>query len=294
MLPAQVTLAMGILVVLGVLILGVVLRLRANVTRALSSILARLDREVIPALNEIRNTIKWRPRDVAGTPASNSDQLGSSGFTKGAPGQPWPSPSNAHDPQMSDRSPTAIAYSRGLSGDPPGDVLAKEIASSGQTDASVKTTESPDEKATAAESIKPPQNVLNERVQGRAPIEYGREAVATLFRDWCTQKTLPDPGPAIEIVPMRFSRSRRRTELDQPIYVLADAEQMGEFVRFSALGTDEGLLAPNPSALYNADVHRKLFPDLTPTVYSNPELLSTMRLITIRRVAPGTWELGAR
>jgi hypothetical protein len=73
---------------------------------------------------------------------------------------------------------------------------------------------------------------------------------------------------------MRLVRVSQEHAAAVPVPLFEDAAQVGDFVRFSSVGSAEGLVLPHPEAAHNSDVLALLFPDIaTPDPYESGDLL---------------------
>jgi hypothetical protein len=117
-----------------------------------------------------------------------------------------------------------------------------------------------------------------------------KELSQQLYGRWCIEDRRPIPPEPVEIGFLRYAGDQRSSDLSPPMHVFSDDQQMGEFVRFSAHGTDKGLAFPNPEAFFNEGVHRILFPTLTADAFKNHRQLASTRPVPIQRQADGNWQ----
>lgn len=132
---------------------------------------------------------------------------------------------------------------------------------------------------------RPPQKQAKPR-----PGSPFHDAARELYRRWCVEDRRPVPTAPIEIGYLRYAGDQRTSELSPSMHVFSDDQQTGEFVRFSAAGTDKGLAFPNPDAFFNETVHRILYPALTADAFNNHRMLAATPPVPIQRQPDGKWQ----
>jgi hypothetical protein len=95
----------------------------------------------------------------------------------------------------------------------------------------------------------------------------------------------------VEVASLRYARAERSNDFGGPgRHLLADSAQPAEFVRFSALGSAEALVYPNPEAHFSPVINF-VFAGLTRATYHNPEHLLTIDPVRMRRRDNQEWEM---
>ena len=126
---------------------------------------------------------------------------------------------------------------------------------------------------------------------GSALPVYSEDLARRVFRVWCMSGRQPTDLLNVEIIPVRFYRMERETELDPATPQLEDASGVQDFVRLSAPKADRAMLFPHPDALFNSATHPLLFPRLEAREMDDRGVMSTVEPVPIRRrAADSRWE----
>lgn len=119
---------------------------------------------------------------------------------------------------------------------------------------------------------------------------FSRNRVDTLYAEWCETGRRPDASGALEVRPMRHAGSVQQGELSEARHRLEDASGTSDFVRFSPLEGDRGLLLPHPDVRFNPSTHGKFFPEADRALFADPANLTRLEPVEIRRRDDGRWE----
>lgn len=120
--------------------------------------------------------------------------------------------------------------------------------------------------------------------------QFSDGLVRDLYSRWCSSGTRPHAAENVQVVPLRYLRSEAPREYGGPQqHILQDARQVAEFVRFSQVNSDVGLVLPNPEAHFTPVVNY-LFPHLTRSDYETPSTLSALVPIRVQKRGAEEWE----
>jgi hypothetical protein len=128
--------------------------------------------------------------------------------------------------------------------------------------------------------------------QDSAPLEeYSLDLVQRLYREWCKNQEKPSIPPNLDLSMMEHVRVETSPVSGaQSVHVLKDTNKSAEFIRFSAAGSDVGIVLPNPTAHFSPLVAH-LFAGLTRAAYDNSGMgLVNLTPVSISRYGNLEWK----
>lgn len=122
-------------------------------------------------------------------------------------------------------------------------------------------------------------------------VPYSLELVQRLYRDWCAALSKPEIPASVDVRLAEYAFLEPATpQGGAATHVIRDTSRMGEFIRFSAVGADVGVVLPNPTAHFTPVVAH-LFPGLTRDAYEGSVSgLTALGPVSVKRRTPTEWE----
>lgn len=122
-------------------------------------------------------------------------------------------------------------------------------------------------------------------------VPYSLDLVQRLYRDWCTALSKPEIPASLDVRLAEYAfLEPAPPQGGAATHVIRDTSRIGEFIRFSAVGADVGVVLPNPTAHFTPVVAH-LFPGLARDAYEGSVSgLTALGPVSVKRRTDSEWE----